>query len=151
MVVDGDGEEPTGQQGQQAREPKQLVEAAFERGHLPGQVGAEEVPKGLVLGAGVKPLDGVREGLGTGRGPDQDAPESESGAGDGVAELEHRLAMFDGDGVDIGWDYGTGRGIVNSHRTQAPSLEAIARHNPSSEWSLRSLAQLESTELAHLV
>lgn len=107
MVIDGDGEESAGQFGKQDGESKQLVEAAFEGGHPLGQVGAEQVPKGLILGVGVKSLDGVGEGFGAGGGPDENAPEHQGCASNGILELKDRQTMIDGMGVDIGRSYAT--------------------------------------------
>jgi hypothetical protein len=123
VVVDGDGELPADQLGEQFGEAEQFVEASFQCGRLLGQVGAEAVPEGLILGIGVESVDGVGERSGAGGGPDEDAPEHQGGAGDGVFESEDLLAMLSGNGEGLSWDYRTrGRG-VHSHATQAPSLE----------------------------
>ena len=101
MVIDGDGELATGQSGQEAGESEQLVEAAFESGHLLGEIGAEPVPEGLILGVGVESVDGVGERLGAGGRPNENAPEHAGGAGIGITELEGGEAVGDGQGKNV--------------------------------------------------
>ena len=59
MIIDRQGDRPAGQSGQQAGETKQPVESPFESRHLPGHVGAEEVPERLVVSPGVPSADGA--------------------------------------------------------------------------------------------
>ena len=115
MVIDGDGEPATGPTRPESGEPQQLIEAAFEGGRLFGEMGAEAVPEGLVLGAGVEPLDGVAERRGARGRPNEDAPEHAGAARGGVAELEHAQAM----GHGLGEHDRTGNGsrrVIKFHR-----------------------------------
>ena len=120
VVIDGDGEPATGQSRYESGESEQLVEAAFEGGRSLGEMGAEAVPEGLVLDAGVEPPGGVVKRRGARGRPDEDAPEHAGAARGGVAELEDSLAVSDGLGEHDGAGDGTRR-VVEFHRTQAPS------------------------------
>lgn len=126
MIIDGDRESASDQSWQQLGEPEQFVESAFEGGHLLGKIDAESVPEGLVLDAGVEPLDGVGERLGARRGPDENAPQHAGAASGSVAKLEDVETMSDGLGKNEVAGDGSWRWVVDFHRTQAPSLEAIA-------------------------
>jgi len=145
VVVDGDREQAAAQPGQETGEPKQLVEPAFEGGDLLGEIGAESVPEGLILSVGVKTLGGMVERLSPRGRPDQDVPEHHGAAPRSIAELKDAEAVRDGFGKNRLGGSGSLVREVSFHRTQAPSLGAIARHNPSTERSLRPLAQLERT------
>jgi hypothetical protein len=115
VVIDGHGEPSADESGEEAWEPQQLVESAFEGGNLLGQMGAEQVPKGLVLGVGVKSVNGVGQGLGAGSGPNENAPEHGRGADNRIAELKNRLTMIDGEGKDLTRGYASADGFINSH------------------------------------
>lgn len=103
MVIDGDRERATDQPRQELGESEEFVESAFEGGHLLGEIGAEPVPEGLILGVGVEPLGGVVKRLGARRRPNENAPEHAGAAGVGVAELEHIEAMGNGLGKNFRW------------------------------------------------
>ena len=86
MVIDGDRERATDQPRQELGESEEFVESAFEGGHLLGEIGAEPVPEGLILGVGVKPMNGVGQRGRAGGGPNEHAPQHGGGADHGVAE-----------------------------------------------------------------
>ena len=114
MVIDGDGQAATDQAREEFGEPEEFVESAFEGGDLFGEMGAEPVPEGLVLGAGVEPFDGVVERRGAGRGPDEDAPEHAGGASGGVTERENVLEVVEGLSEHDGAGGGSG-GAIRFH------------------------------------
>ena len=130
VVIERARERAAAKAGQRLGEVGGLGEAAVEGVHMLGELGEEPGAEGLIWGVGVGPLGGVVERLGARGRPDENAPEHVGAARRGVAELEDIEAVGDGLGKNFRRGYGPrGRG-VDFHRTQAPSLEAIADTTP---------------------